>query len=143
MDRREKVLCPSARLKPGAVLLGVVQGDGTVAFLPSGFTVDEEFARIARQGRNPESRFRFADRCVESGCKQWKEDHCSIPEQVRARLETLPAGAEVPDCAIRSECRWHRQDGPAACTLCPLVITDIYPLEEEAPPPSLAAMIAG
>ena len=81
MDAREKILCPSARCKPGAALLGVVREDGTIAFLPAGFEVDEDFVRIARQGRNPESRFRFADRCVEGACQQWQDHHCTIPER--------------------------------------------------------------
>jgi hypothetical protein len=144
MAREDEVLCPSARCKPGAVLLGVVQGDGTVAFLPPGFTVDEDFARIAREGRNPESRFRFGDRCVEAACKQWSgsEHRCTIPQQVRARLSPPEDGA-VPDCAIRAQCRWHRQDGLAACSLCPLVITDVFPLEEGPAQASLAEMIGG
>jgi hypothetical protein len=127
---KEKILCPSARCEPGAVLLGVVQADATVAFLPPGFVVDEGFVQIARQGRNPESRFRFSNRCVEAACRQWQDGRCTIPERVRERLDTLPAG-DLPECAVREQCRWHRQDGAAACALCPLVITDVYPAVDE------------
>jgi len=130
MDTRDRISCPSARCKPGATLLGVVREDGTIGFLPAGLEVDEDFVRIARQGRNPESRFRFADRCVELACHQWKDHHCTIPEKVRGRLEALPESGDLADCAIRDHCRWYRQDGPAACGICPLVITDVYPLDE-------------
>jgi hypothetical protein len=33
-------------------------------------TVDPEFIREAQKGRAPETRFRFAQPCIESGCKQ-------------------------------------------------------------------------
>lgn len=129
MDPRERILCPSARCKAGATLLGVVREDGTIAFLPAGFEVDEDFVRLVRQGRNPESRFRFADRCIEGACQQWKDHHCTVPGKVRSRLDVLPESGE-PDCAVRPYCRWYRQDGAAACDICPLVITDVYPLDD-------------
>jgi hypothetical protein len=131
MSGRETVRCPSARCAPGAVLLGVVGADGRVAFLPPGYMVDEAFARIARQGRNPESRFRFGGRCVEGACAQWSGDRCTVLDQVRAEEPALAlaAGAAPARCAIREHCRWHRQDGDAACAVCPLVITDLLPPE--------------
>jgi hypothetical protein len=146
MEKKGKVLCPSARCEPGAVLLGVVRQDGRIAYLPPGFVVDEQFSRIAHEGRNPESRFRFSARCVESSCRQWAGGRCTVPDQVRSRLAAPPAPGEPPTCAIRPQCRWHRQDGPAACALCPLVITDLLPLDEEAgeaPAISLVAAVAG
>jgi len=126
---RETVLCPSARCAPGAVLVGVVGADGRVAFLPPGYVVDEGFARIAREGRRPESRFRFGGRCVEAGCAQWSGGRCTVLDQVRREEPALAEGpgAAPAVCAIREHCRWHRQDGPAACAVCPLVITDLLP----------------
>jgi len=127
MSCRDAAACPSARCAPGAVVVGVVEADGRIAYLPPGLLVDEEFVRIARQGRNPESRFRFGGRCVEGACAQWNGARCTVLDQVRAEEPALleRAGAAPARCAIRDHCRWHRQDGDAACALCPLVITDL------------------
>jgi hypothetical protein len=139
--KREAALCPSGRCEAGSVLLGVVQEDGRVAFLPPGFVVDEEFVRIARAGRNPHGRFRFSTRCVESACRQWRGDRCTVLDDLREPLAPYADASRLPDCAIRAQCRWHRQDGPAACALCPLVITEMAVAEEEPAEPSLAALI--
>jgi hypothetical protein len=60
--------CPSARCQAGAVLLGIVSPDGTVAYITPQVRVDQPFVDRARQGRTPEARFRFAQPCIESGC---------------------------------------------------------------------------
>jgi hypothetical protein len=36
---------------------------------------------------------------------------------------TMPES--VPNCTIRSNCRWFDQTGYNACRVCPLVITDL------------------
>jgi hypothetical protein len=33
--------------------------------------------------------------------------------------------AALPQCAIRSTCRWYSERGAADCEVCPLVVTDI------------------
>lgn len=30
----------------------------------------------------------------------------------------------LPNCTLRSRCRWYEQQGASACAACPLVITD-------------------
>ena len=117
-------LCPSYACVEDALLIGVVQADGTVALANQPFAITQEFVDTARNGRPPEARFRFAGPCEESGCAQWKHGQCGIPGRVR---KALPAGAEAPQaaarCAIRDRCRWFAQDSFAACRLCPLVTT--------------------
>jgi hypothetical protein len=41
-------LCPSARCKEGAILLGIVGKDGVVGYVRPQETVDAEFVRRAR-----------------------------------------------------------------------------------------------
>jgi hypothetical protein len=78
--------------------------------------------RLHHDGR-PERRFRFTSDCVEEECRQWSHGRCTVLDQVASALEARQAD-ELPRCAIRSSCRWHSQSGPAACSVCPLVVTD-------------------
>lgn len=121
-------LCPSARCTPGATLLGVVAADGVVEYVGPGVTVDETFVTRAREGRAPEKRFRFADACVRDRCLQWTGTRCGIIDGVLASPAGKAAGDTVealPRCGIRGSCRWFAQEGPRACRVCPLVITDL------------------
>ena len=125
MSAKEPVLCPSSRCEDGHILLGVVQADGTVGFLSERMTLGLEFVEIASKGRRPEKRFRFASTCVKTACRQWKGGRCGVIDQV---LDSVPAAlrsTRLAQCSIRDQCRWHQQEGDEACTVCPLVITDL------------------
>ena len=117
------LLCPSARCEPGAVLVGIAMPDGRIAYAADRLVIDEAFVQTAQTGRSPESRFRFASRCAQGGCRQWNGQQCGVIERV---LDLAPAaeGAELPECSIRTQCRWYQQRGVTACGVCPLVITD-------------------
>ena len=117
-------LCPSARCEEGAILVGVVLGDGRVAYAAEEVRVDAEFVATARQGREPESRFRFAGRCVQGACRQWTGSRCGVIDRVLdSGVVAEPAEATLPRCSIREHCRWFDQAGAEACAACPLVIT--------------------
>ena len=106
------LLCPSARCKKGAILLGVVQPDGHIAFISNPITIDDDFAQLAHQGRTPEKRFRFSDTCIKSGCKQWSGNSCGVIEEVLHYVEPEDMRSfELPQCSIRPQCRWFRQRG--------------------------------
>jgi hypothetical protein len=117
-----KVLCPSAPADVKAILLGVVQSDGSVAFIKDRIEVTPEFLDIAAKGRTPETRFRFSSACMGSACRQWANGECSLPERL-ASMIPAPADAPLPDCSIRDQCRWFQQRGADACRICPLVVT--------------------
>jgi hypothetical protein len=38
--------------------------------------------------------------------------------------------AALPACNVRKSCRWFRQEGVAACRVCPEVITDTRESQE-------------
>jgi hypothetical protein len=124
---RKRVLCPSAPADVKAILLGVVQSDGSVAFIRDRIEVTREFLDIAGKGRAPETRFRFSSECIGSGCKQWANGGCSLPERLADILPrsdaTDASDAPLPSCSIRAQCRWFDQRGADACRICPMVVT--------------------
>lgn len=119
-----RLLCPSAPGEEGAILLGIIEGRGRVAFLKSTFRVTDEFLQIARSGRAPEKRFRFSSPCRKGACQQWTGTNCGLIERLDP-LHNQDTGSDLPDCPIRPQCRWYHQRGHAACSVCPWVITDI------------------
>jgi hypothetical protein len=123
----DSTLCPSARCRPGALLLGVVLPSGRVGFAPNEIVVDEGFDRVARAGRAPEQRFRFAQPCAKRGCQNWGGSRCGVADALVSHAQTLPvsvASEGLPDCPIRSSCRWFQQAQGRACAVCQFVVTD-------------------
>jgi hypothetical protein len=120
---RKGMLCPSSRPKPGSALIGVRQDDGTVAILPQPLPVDDNFLRIAAEHPlAPDQRFRFTNKCVESGCSQWTGSRCGVIDQALTMMESA-IEESLPACGIRPTCRWFDQSGAAACKACTLIIT--------------------
>ena len=118
--------CPSARAEPGALLIGIVGSDGIVQPIPTRLEIDADFVERASRIGPPEARFRFAGRCIESGCSQWSGNSCGIIEKVLTGMEAqsvTPAEA-LPRCAIRGTCRWYAQRQGEACRACIYVVTD-------------------
>jgi hypothetical protein len=130
--------CPSSFCRPGQVLLGIVLPSGRVAFASDRVVVTEEFDRIAREGRQPEKRFRFAGPCIQRGCRQWTGERCGfidrLVEDEDQRGEEIAEGPAVGEsgeglqpCSVRDGCRWFHQHGARACRVCPGVIMDMTP----------------
>ena len=121
-------MCPSARCEEGAVLLGIVGGDGIVGYVRPLITLDKEFVRRAHEGRQPEKRFRFSQPCIEHRCRQWTGSRCGVIDRaLQAKEEAdIPDawGDSLPKCTIRPQCRWFAQVGRKACAVCPLVISE-------------------
>ena len=118
--------CPSAPCHEGAVLLGVVGSDGIVGYVTPRVRVTHDFVNSARQGRSPQSRFRFAQPCVQNACAQWRGARCGlIDDALGTYVAQVPAGRTnaLPACSIRTWCQWFSQRGASACEVCPLVIT--------------------
>ena len=127
------ILCPSTRMKEGVTLLGIVMPDGQVAFAPNRLMVTRDFVSNAVQGRSPEKRFRFADVCVRTACRQWTGSRCGVIDEVLkdGSAEGPSVQAERPECSIRPQCRWYDQARAEACRVCPFVITDCRPEESD------------
>jgi hypothetical protein len=123
MKSGEKLLCPSYRCVSGARLLGIRQRDGSVAFLGSPPPIDRRFVETAAQGRPAELRFRFAGPCAQCSCANWKNESCAIAAQI-APLKTA-ATTDLPNCGIRTQCRWFAERGAAACAVCPEIVRGV------------------
>jgi hypothetical protein len=146
------ISCPSNRCKPGSDLIGIRQDDGTVAILPTPLAVDQHFVDLAGQSSGaPEERFRFTNKCVESGCGQWTGSRCGVIDNVLQLLVGVPAVGDIgppaattqpspkdnteilPPCGIRPSCRWFLQAGADACRVCPYVVTHITEVDTYVP----------
>lgn len=126
MNNKGRILCPSAMCEPGVKLLGIVGKDGRVSLLEEAILVDKTFASIAHQGRTPEKRFRFTTPCLKKACQQWKNERCSVGDEVISALSSEEPSDQtsLPKCGIRNNCRWYNQSGEKACLICRDVVTD-------------------
>ncbi len=118
------LLCPSAQpTMAGAVAIGVVDHTGKrpeVAYLEQPLPVDDALLAMAAPIR-PTEVFRFAAPCQTSACSHWSGEECKLVDRI---VDLIPvASLLLPTCRIRPECRWFSQEGRAACTRCPHVVT--------------------
>jgi hypothetical protein len=123
---------PSPSRQEGALLLGIVGSDGKVGYINPAPMVGKEFVEKAReQGVAPEHRFRFAAPCLETGCTHWSGTRCGVIDQAKSVSETTQRDVDqtdsLPRCAVRPDCRWFAQVGPAACSVCPTVFNYVAP----------------
>ena len=124
MKETHNKTCPSSLGQVGSNLLGVVNANGTVGFFSDPVEVTQEFIHDAGDFENLERRFRFSNKCVQSGCKQWTGNECGVIKAVLA-LDSIPATNDLPACSIRSTCRWFHQEGAIACNGCRYVVTNV------------------
>lgn len=131
MEKQKPVLCPSARCKDGAIVVGIVLANGSIAYADRRIRIDAGQAeQMARGAVSPEKRFRFSSPCAQRSCGQWSDGKCGVIEEV---LESPPPASlprELPDCSIRAQCRWFLQRGEEACLVCRYVITDTAVITE-------------
>lgn len=125
-------LCPSAQ--PGmdrAMVLGVVQLNGpspVVEYLNERLPATPEVLALSAPLK-PTEIFRLAATCAEHGCPHFDGADCRLASRV---VNMLPAAvASLPPCTIRKECRWHSQEGDAACKRCPEITTVTYDLSQQ------------
>jgi hypothetical protein len=121
------VVCPSSRCREGAVLLGIVLPGGKVAFAKDRVVIDKGFVENAtREGSHPpETRFRFSTPCAQGACHQWTGSRCGVVDSVLEQAGHQPQNAPaLPECSIRTDCRWFVQRGADACAVCELVVTE-------------------
>lgn len=106
------------------MLLGIVLPNDQIAFCSPPPVIDQQFVDTAREGRPPETRFRFSAPCLKTACAQWSGGRCGVVERLLPRGEQgAPADDPLRACDIRPQCRWYRQRGSAACAICVDVVT--------------------
>jgi hypothetical protein len=101
-------------------------GRGQVAYLNPNVPATSEMIEAFKSDDVPiENRLRFACACMECHCVQWSGDaqggRCGLADRA---VETVAAHTsdELPNCGIRSTCRWFAQHQTKACAVCPEVI---------------------
>jgi hypothetical protein len=133
MEKKQNKTCPSALGQVGSNLLGVVNPSGTVGFFSEPMEVTPEFLEDAGDYGTIERRFRFSNKCVQNGCKQWTGKECNVIKVILT-LDSIPQNNDLPDCSIRSTCRWYFQEGANACNGCRYIVTnvsEVTPPEQE------------
>jgi len=124
MKTEEAKTCPSAACSTSANLLGIVQTDQTVVLLDTPIKISDAFIQNANKYGEPERHFRFADKCIKSGCGQWTGKSCGIISELTASNPSIKNDNEnLPPCIIRRTCRWFSQEGGKACKICLFVVT--------------------
>jgi hypothetical protein len=124
MDNTENKMCPSSVCREGSLLLGVVQGDKTVTLLSTPIMTNKAFIEKVQAQGEPEKRFRFANKCVKSGCRQWDGSSCGVMNKLSAANPHLEEESVLRPCFIRDSCRWFHQEGKNACAICVFVVTN-------------------
>lgn len=124
-QRGGSLLCPSAQpTVKGAVAIGIVGGTPTEPFmrpLERPLAVTEELLRLTAPVE-PTEVFRFAAPCLCTRCAHFAQSKCGLAAKV---VHMLPEAVEtLPECDLRSRCRWFAQEGADACMRCPQVVTD-------------------
>lgn len=122
-----ELLCPSMPGRPGeSVLIGVVTGTPDaprVVSTAAPVAVTPELLALASPV-SPSEVFRFAAGCRACACPHFRDDACQLA--VRSVTVLSEVTEKLPHCAIRPQCRWFRQEGPAMCRRCPQIVTEQY-----------------
>jgi hypothetical protein len=121
------LLCPSAQPEmAGSVIFGIVGGtvdEPRVGYLTEVLPTTLERLALALPVK-PTEVFRFGAPCAGTACRHFDGMQCRLAVRTVQRLE--PVVEALPPCPVRSDCRWWRQEGRAACVRCPQVVTEIY-----------------
>lgn len=115
--------CPSAPAVGSSRLLGIVGPSGRVVYTPGGPRLTETLRDGLDADGRLEARYRFSGACVESGCAFWQGGECAAVIAAHREYDAVADGGPLPECGIRDSCRWWAQEGPAACGVCPFVVT--------------------
>ena len=122
------MLCPSSNSEFSEFIIGIRKPNGTIAFLDQSLPVDKDVLEILKSHSVPaEQRFRFAGKCIKSGCQNWDSGNCMIAKNLENYQEKL--SSPLPVCSIRTKCFWYAQQGPDICMICPRVVTEITAME--------------
>jgi hypothetical protein len=126
------VLCPSAQ--PGMQdlqVLGVVSGSGEdarLAYVNAHLPATDELLALTAP-LPPAQVLRLAAKCEEKRCTHFDGTDCKLAARIVASL--APVADKLPPCAIRPTCRWHIQEGAAACFRCPQIVTSAEDRSEQ------------
>lgn len=117
--------CPSYFPSLKAKIIGVKSTD-KVHILPQALSISEEFLKKIENSKIAVTDFRYSGKCMEGKCKQWGNGQCGLVANVLEKMNAIDT--EIPNCPIRTTCRWYSQKGADACKVCEQVS---YYMEEK------------
>ena len=111
-----QALCPSAAPREGASLFARVDAHGAMSWAPATRPID---ARTARTLDVPVGRasLRLAAPCSGEACGFWHDHRCRLIDTF-AEHGPREDASRAEACPIRDACRWRRQRGDLACSVC-------------------------
>jgi hypothetical protein len=115
----------------GARLIGVIGGTAEqpfVSYLAEPQPVSDAMLELASPVQ-PTEVFRFAAPCARGGCQHFDGSNCRLAAKVSRSVPTQIT--RLPPCRIRPACRWWREQGRAACSRCPFIVTTSYAASTE------------
>jgi hypothetical protein len=127
----KQIDCPSAQADAKkARIYGVMTGPADnrkVGFLTETLEPTKELLALTGEAK-PTELFRIAAPCSNGGCRHFN-GACTLAQRIVGHLPEVVNA--LPDCQIRSTCRWFHQEGEKACLRCPQVSTDKGDATEE------------
>lgn len=119
-----RLLCPSAEPNwATAKIIGVVGGtpeSARVAYFEQALQPTNDILDLTAP-LDPTEVFRFTAPCAAGACTHFGDGRCRLASKIVALFQEVTS--ELPPCSIRPDCRWWRQEGPAACRRCPQIVT--------------------
>jgi hypothetical protein len=67
---------------------------------------------------------RIAAPCQEHSCLHFRDSNCTLITKIVRAAPDVPADGPLPQCYLRSRCRWFRQEKAAACRRCDVISTE-------------------
>jgi hypothetical protein len=124
LKRSQPVLCPSGQAgMAGGMAFGVIggtEGEPRVRWIERPVPVTEELLALTAPVP-PTQVLRIAAPCQEQACCHFDGTDCRLATRL---VQLMPSvAATLPPCRIRPDCRWHLQEGAAACARCPQIVT--------------------
>jgi hypothetical protein len=120
----DRLQCPSAQ--PGMEspsIFGVIGGQAgaeCTSYFDARIPATDEALSITGDVA-PLKVYRIAAQCEQSKCLHFDGSDCQLARRI---VQLLPLAVdELPNCAIRPECRWFAQEGAPACRRCPQIVT--------------------
>jgi len=126
---KEPLLCPSAPVKKGLDVFAYFDDKKDLQYLEETEPITVVMIDELKLSSTSTS-LRAAMPCATKGCINWDGSRCSVPDQMNYLLKEKIKPNPILSCAIRTSCRWYAQEGIAACSICPLVVTDFIELED-------------
>ncbi len=114
-------MCPNSNFAVGNYVVGAFTETGTQRF-ESLIEIDEElYNKYAGQSVEWEENMRQFGTCQQTGCGNWKEHKCQVPDILNKIGLTGQQADHLPRCEIRPFCRWYHQEGESICFKCDLL----------------------